>query len=83
MRDLFGGQSMIVDHRGNVIVKQPGMANGDSFVSAVLDVEALRRARLANGVTSWFKDLRTERPARRRGRWPGRRRADFAHLVCQ
>jgi predicted amidohydrolase len=63
VRDLFGGQSMIVDHRGNIIVKQPGMANGDSFVSAVLDVEALRRARLANGVTNWFKDLRTEQYA--------------------
>lgn len=61
--DLFGGDSMIVDHRGNVMVRRPGMANGDSFVSAVLDVEALRRARMANGVTNWFKDLRTEQYA--------------------
>ncbi len=61
--DLFGGQSMIVDHRGQIMVKQPGMANGDSFVSAVIDIEALRRARIANGVTSWFKDLRTEQYA--------------------
>jgi predicted amidohydrolase len=61
--DLFGGQSMIVDHRGHIMVKQPGMANGDSFVSAVIDIEALRRARIANGVTNWFKDLRTEQYA--------------------
>jgi predicted amidohydrolase len=58
--DLFGGQSMIVDHRGHIMVKQPGMANGDSFVSAVIDIEALRRARTANGVVNFFKDLRTE-----------------------
>jgi predicted amidohydrolase len=61
--DLFGGQSMIVDHRGIVLVKQPGMANGDSFVSTVLDLEALRRARSLNGVTNFMKDLRTEQYA--------------------
>jgi hypothetical protein len=61
--DLFGGQSMIVDHRGHIIVKQAGMANGDSFVSTVLDIEALRRARMANGVTNFLKDLRTEQYA--------------------
>jgi predicted amidohydrolase len=58
--DLFGGQSMIVDHRGHVLVKQAGVTGGDSFVSTVVDLEALRRARMANGVTNWFKDLRTE-----------------------
>ena len=61
--DVFGGQSMIVDHKGHILVKQPGMANGDSFVSTVIDIEALRRARIANGVTNWFKDLRTEQYA--------------------
>jgi hypothetical protein len=61
--DVFGGQSMIVDHKGHVLVKQPGMANGDSFVSTVIDIEALRRARIANGVTNWFKDLCTEQYA--------------------
>jgi predicted amidohydrolase len=61
--DLFGGQSMIVDYRGHIMVKQPGMANGDSFVSAVIDLEALRRFRMANGVTNYFKDLRTEQYA--------------------
>ncbi|MGH3217311.1 MAG: nitrilase-related carbon-nitrogen hydrolase [Streptosporangiaceae bacterium] len=61
--DLFGGQSMIVDHYGHVLAKQAGMANGDSFVSTMVDLEALRRARTANGVLNWFKDLRTEQYA--------------------
>jgi predicted amidohydrolase len=61
--DLFGGQSMIVDHRGHIMVKQPGMANGDSFVSAIIDLEALRRFRTLNGVTNFLKDLRTEQYA--------------------
>lgn len=58
--DLFGGQSMIVDNKGRVVVKQSGSGAGDSFVSSVIDIEALRRSRTSNGVTSWFKDLRTE-----------------------
>jgi hypothetical protein len=29
----------------------------------VVDIEAIRRSRIANGVTSWFKDLRTEQYA--------------------
>jgi hypothetical protein len=61
--DLFGGQSMIVDHKGRVLVKQEGVSGGDSFVSSVIDLEALRRARALNGVTNWFKDLRTEQYA--------------------
>jgi predicted amidohydrolase len=61
--DLFGGQSMIVDHKGRVLVKQAGVTGGDSFVSTVIDLEALRRSRMLNGVTNWFKDLRTEQYA--------------------
>ncbi|HEX4225967.1 MAG TPA: nitrilase-related carbon-nitrogen hydrolase [Pseudonocardiaceae bacterium] len=61
--DLFGGQSMIVDHRGRIVAKQAGVTGGDSFVSSVVDLEALRRARMSNGVTNWFKDLRTEQYA--------------------
>ncbi len=61
--DLFGGQSMIVDHRGHVLAKQAGMANGDSFVSTVIDLDALRRYRALNGVTNFLKDLRTEQYA--------------------
>ena len=54
---------MIVDHRGHVLVKQAGMANGDSFVSSVIDLDALRRYRALNGVTNFLKDLRTEQYA--------------------
>lgn len=61
--DLFGGQSMIVDHRGRVLIKQAGVSGGDSFVSALVDIEALRKARMLNGVSNWFKDLRTEQYA--------------------
>jgi predicted amidohydrolase len=61
--DLFGGQSMIVDHKGRVVVKQAGVSGGDSFISTLVDLEALRRSRMLNGVTNWFKDLRTEQYA--------------------
>jgi predicted amidohydrolase len=61
--DLFGGRSMIVDAKGRIIARQEGIFAGDSFVSTVIDLEALRRTRIANGVTSFFKDLRTEQYA--------------------
>ncbi|WP_344121726.1 nitrilase-related carbon-nitrogen hydrolase, partial [Planosporangium flavigriseum] len=63
MFDLFGGRSMIVDSKGRVVARQEGLIPGDSFVSYVIDIEALRRARAANGVMNWFKDLRTEQYA--------------------
>jgi predicted amidohydrolase len=61
--DIFGGQSMIVDHKGRIVVKQAGVSAGDSFISTVIDLDALRRSRMLNGVTNWFKDLRTEQYA--------------------
>jgi predicted amidohydrolase len=63
MFDLFGGRSMIVDSKGHVVARQEGLTPGDSFVSYVIDIDALRRARAANGVMNWFKDLRTEQYA--------------------
>jgi predicted amidohydrolase len=63
MFDLFGGRSMIVDNKGRVVARQEGLIPGDSFVSYVIDIEALRRSRAANGVMNWFKDLRTEQYA--------------------
>jgi hypothetical protein len=54
---------MIVDNKGRIVAKQEGLAPGDSFVSSVIDLEALRRSRMLNGVTNWFKDLRTEQYA--------------------
>jgi predicted amidohydrolase len=63
MFDLFGGRSMIVNSKGQVVARQEGLLPGDSFVSYVIDIEALRRARAQNGVMNWFKDLRTEQYA--------------------
>ncbi|RCG25854.1 hydrolase [Sphaerisporangium album] len=63
MFDLFGGRSMIVDNKGRIVTRQEGVIPGDSFISTVVDIEALRRNRMLNGVTNWFKDLRTEQYA--------------------
>lgn len=63
LNDLFGGKSMIVDHKGQIIVQQSGITPGDTFVSTVIDIDALRGARQSNGVFNGFKDLRTEQYA--------------------
>ncbi|GMA22892.1 hydrolase [Luteimicrobium album] len=60
MQDLFGGRSMIVDPRGTIVAQQTGWTSGDSFVCTTIDLEALRRHRIANGLHNQFKDLRTE-----------------------
>jgi predicted amidohydrolase len=60
MQDLFGGQSMIVDPGGQIVARQQGWTSGDSFVCTTIDLEALRRRRIANGLWNQFKDLRTE-----------------------
>jgi len=60
MQDLFGGRSMIVNYRGQIVAEQRGWTSGDSFVCTTLDVEHLRRMRIANGLYNQFKDLRTE-----------------------
>jgi predicted amidohydrolase len=61
--DLFGGQSMIVNHKGHIVAQQKGWTSGDSFVTTVIDIEHLRRIRMANGLNNQFKDLRTEQYA--------------------
>lgn len=60
MQDLFGGRSMIVNPRGQIVAQQSGWTSGDSFVCTAIDLEALRRIRVANGLYNQFKDLRTE-----------------------
>lgn len=60
IQDLFGGQSMIVNPRGQIVAQQNGWTSGDSFVCTTIDIEALRRSRIANGLYNQFKDLRTE-----------------------
>ena len=61
--DIFGGHSMIVNHRGFIVAQQTGWTVGDSFVNTVIDMEALRKVRIANGLFNQFKDLRTEQYA--------------------
>jgi predicted amidohydrolase len=63
INDIFGGRSMIVNHRGFIVAQQTGWTVGDSFVNTVIDMEALRKVRIANSLFNQFKDLRTEQYA--------------------
>ncbi|MCL5962535.1 MAG: hydrolase [Chloroflexi bacterium] len=56
--DLGGGNSHIVDYYGNIISYSASGYN--TFVAAVIDVEALRQFRVVNLNSNWLKDLRTE-----------------------
>jgi len=57
--DAGGGRSMIVDHRGRIVGKQFD-TNVNTFVSGVVDIEALRHHRASAQVTNWLKDVRAE-----------------------
>jgi hypothetical protein len=57
--DAGGGQSMIVDYRGQLVGKQRD-TNGSTFVSGVINIEALRHHRESAQVTNWMKDVRAE-----------------------
>lgn len=57
--DAGGGQSMIVDYRGQVVGKQCD-TNGSTFVSGTINIDALRHHRESAQVTNWLKDVRTE-----------------------
>ena len=50
---------MIVNHRGQIVGKQFD-TNGSTFVSGVVDIEALRHHRASAQISSWAKDIRTE-----------------------
>jgi predicted amidohydrolase len=56
--DIAGGNSHIVDYRGNVVSYSASAAN--TMTSAVIDVEALRQFRAMNLNSNWLKDMRTE-----------------------
>jgi len=56
--DIAGGQSHIVDYQGNVLSYSTSGTN--TFVSAIVDIEALRQFRVMNLNSNWMKDLRTE-----------------------
>jgi beta-ureidopropionase len=57
--DAGGGQSMIVDYRGQLVGKQRD-TNGSTFVSGAINIEALRHHRESAQVTNWMKDVRAE-----------------------
>ena len=54
--DIAGGQSHIVDY--NVVSYSTSGYN--TFVSGIVDIEALRQFRVMNLNSNWMKDLRTE-----------------------
>jgi predicted amidohydrolase len=56
--DIGGGNSHIVDYQGNVIAYSASGYN--TFVAAVVDIEALRQFRVMNLNSNWLKDMRTE-----------------------
>lgn len=57
--DAGAGQSMIVDYRGAIIGQQRA-TNGSGFVSATINIEALRHYRQTAQVSNWLKDVRCE-----------------------
>jgi beta-ureidopropionase len=56
--DIAGGNSHIVDYRGNIISYSASAAN--TMTAAIIDIEALRQFRAMNLNSNWTKDLRTE-----------------------
>jgi beta-ureidopropionase len=57
--DAGRGQSMIVDYRGAIIGKQRS-TNSSGFVSAPINIEALRHYRQFAQSSNWLKDVRSE-----------------------
>src|SRR5260221_8025748 len=57
--DPFGGQSLIINYRGEVVGQQR-YGSGSTYVAGVVDVEALRDHRARAQWDNWLKDLRTE-----------------------
>lgn len=56
--DIAGGNSHIVDYRGEIMSYTASGTN--TMVAAVIDIEALRQFRHMNLNSNWLKDLRTE-----------------------
>lgn len=50
---------MIVDYRGAIVGEQ-SFSNGSTFVTGVINIEALRHHRQSAQVTNWPKDIRSE-----------------------
>jgi len=56
--DIAGGNSHIVDYRGEIMSYSASGTN--TMVAAIIDIEALRQFRHMNLNSNWLKDLRTE-----------------------
>ena len=56
--NISGGNSHIVDYRGEIMSYQSNNAN--TFVASIIDIEALRNFRAMNLNSNWLKDLRVE-----------------------
>ncbi|MDM1764542.1 MULTISPECIES: nitrilase-related carbon-nitrogen hydrolase [unclassified Acinetobacter] len=57
--DCGGGLSQVIDYKGRIVGKQSD-ANGSTYVSGVIDIEALRYHRTHSQVSNWMKDIRSE-----------------------
>jgi beta-ureidopropionase len=57
--DTFGGHSMLVDYRGQVVGRQD-YGGVSTSVCGPVNIEALRHHRTHSKWTNWMKDLRTE-----------------------
>ena len=57
--DAGGGNSMVANYKGQVIGKQQ-YSNGSTFISATIDIEALRYHREHAQVSNWLKDIKSE-----------------------
>jgi predicted amidohydrolase len=57
--DTFGGQSLVINYRGDVVGQQRYGASS-TYVAGVIDIEALRDHRARAQWDNWLKDLRTE-----------------------
>ncbi len=57
--DAGGGNSIVVNFKGQIIGKQL-YSNGSTFVTATIDIEALRYHRTNAQVSNWVKDIRSE-----------------------
>jgi beta-ureidopropionase len=56
--DMSGGNGHVVDFQGNVIGQS--VSSDNTFVTGIIDIEALRNFRAMNLNSNWMKDLRTE-----------------------
>ena len=57
--DTFGGRSYVIDYKGRIVGKQE-YGSGSTYVSGVIDIEALRDHRARAQWDNWLKDVRTE-----------------------